>query len=150
MQTVVTTILNTLEKAGGARVTHVCLELGTSEHFTEEAVRQYFQMLTQGTPAAGAILDLAWLPATYQCLSCSQRFESTSSTGICPHCGGCGLEVARRDGCDIRQIEIVLPDREVRVSQKAIAGGLTPPHPSRQERPQVASLGQERRTFKKL
>ncbi|HEX7734621.1 MAG TPA: hydrogenase maturation nickel metallochaperone HypA [Ktedonobacteraceae bacterium] len=110
MQTVVTTILNSLEKTHGGRVTHIQLELGTSEHFTEEAVRQYFQMLTQDTPAAGAELDLIWLPAIYQCLSCLRRFESTSSTGICPHCGEVGLEVAHRDGCDIRQIEIVLPD----------------------------------------
>lgn len=113
MQTVVATILNALEKSEGARVVHVCLELGTSEHFTDEAVRQYFQMLTRDTPAEGAILDLAWLPAAYQCLSCSRRFESTSPTGICPHCGELGLEIAHRDGCSIRQIEIAMPDGEV-------------------------------------
>ena len=110
MQTVVATILTELEKAKGTRVTRVQLELGTSEHFTEEAVHQYFQILTQDTPAAGARLELAWLPATYQCLSCLQCFESTSSTGICPHCGDVGLEVAHRDGCDIRGIEVIASD----------------------------------------
>lgn len=110
MQTVVTTILSSLEKTQGARVARVQLELGTSEHFTEEAVRQYFQMLTQGTLAAEAELELTWLPATYQCLACLRRFESAAWTGVCPHCGELGLEIAHRDGCDIRQIEIVLPD----------------------------------------
>lgn len=110
MQTVVTTILAELEKAKGARVTRVQLELGTSEHFTEEAVRQYFQVLTRDTPAEEAELDLSWLPATYQCLSCLQRFESTSSAGICPHCGDVGWEIAHSDGCAIRRIEVVASD----------------------------------------
>jgi hydrogenase nickel incorporation protein HypA/HybF len=110
MQTVVATILTELEKAKGARVTRVQLELGTSEHFTEEAVRQYFQILTQDTLATGATLELAWLPATYQCLSCLLRFESTASTAVCPHCGDVGLEVAHQDGCAIRGIEVIASD----------------------------------------
>jgi hydrogenase nickel incorporation protein HypA/HybF len=111
MQAVVTTILAELEKARGDRVTRVRLELGTSEHFTEEAVRQYFHLLTRNTPAAEARLELVWLPATYQCLSCTRRFESTSSVGICPFCGDVGLEVAHCDGCEITAIDIVVPDR---------------------------------------
>lgn len=110
MQTVVTAILNSLEKKKGTRVTHVYLELGTSEHFTEEAVRQYFQVLTRDTPAEGAELELSWLSATYQCLSCTQRFESTSLAGICPHCGDVGLEVAHSDGCTLRSIDMLAED----------------------------------------
>lgn len=110
MQTVVAAILTEMDKVKGARVTCVQLELGTSEHFTEEAVRQYFQILIQDTPAAGARLELAWLSATYQCLSCLQRFESTAPTGVCPHCGDVGLEVAHRDGCALRRIDVVASD----------------------------------------
>lgn len=110
MQTIVTTILTELKKAQGVRVTRVQLELGTSEYFTEEAVRQYFQVLTRDTPAAGAELDLSWLSATYQCLSCLQRFESTSSMGVCPYCGEVGLEIAHSDGCALRSIEVVASD----------------------------------------
>lgn len=109
MQTVVTTILAAVD-GSASRVTHVQLELGTSEHFTEEAVYQYFQVLTQGTPAEGAELELSWLPATYQCLSCQQHFESTSATGICPHCGEVGLEITHSDGCAIRAIDVAVSD----------------------------------------
>ena len=110
MQKVVTTILASMENAGASRVTHVQLELGTSAHFTEEAVRQYFQALTQDTPIEGAALTLSWLPATYQCLSCQHRFESTSSTGICPHCGDVALEISHQDECYLRTIDVVSPD----------------------------------------
>jgi hydrogenase nickel incorporation protein HypA/HybF len=113
MQTVVTTILRELAKAQGVRATHIQLELGTSEHFTEEAVRQYFQVLIRDTPVEGAELELVWLPAIYQCLSCAQRFQSTASPGICAQCGDIGLEVEHQDGCTLRAMDVVPSDAEV-------------------------------------
>src|SRR6266581_2036945 len=90
MQNVVETLLASMEKAGASRVTNVQLVLSTSGHFTEEAVHLSFQALTQDTAIEGATLALSWLPATYR-LSCKHRFESTSSTGTCPHCGDVAL-----------------------------------------------------------
>lgn len=110
MQAVVTAMLDSLKTLRRCRVTLVHLEIGTSGHFTEEAVRQYFQLFTQDTAAAGARLELFWLPATYQCLSCAHRFESAISPGICPHCGDVGLEIAHQDSCAIRRIEVVADD----------------------------------------
>jgi hydrogenase nickel incorporation protein HypA/HybF len=107
MQTVVTKILATLDNVCTPQVTHIQLELGTSTHFTEEAVRQYFHVLTLGTPIEGAELELSWLPATYQCLSCQQRFESISEPGVCPHCGDIGLEVAHQESCILRSIDVI-------------------------------------------
>jgi hydrogenase nickel incorporation protein HypA/HybF len=110
MQGVINSILTAMENAGASRVTNVQLAVGASGHFTEEAVRQYFQALTQGTPIQGATLVLSWLPATYQCLSCQKRFESTSSTATCPGCGDVALEISHQDECSLRSIDVVLPD----------------------------------------
>ena len=111
MQGVVKTILASMEQAGASRVTNVELIVGTSGHFTVEAVRQYFQALTQGTPVEGATLTLSWLPATYQCLSCQHRFESTKAPATCPQCGEIALEVSHQDECSIRSIEVIVPDK---------------------------------------
>ena len=110
MQNAVKTILVALENAGVSRVTDVQLAVGTSGHFTEEVVRQYFQVLTQGTPIEGATLMLSWPPATYQCLSCQQRFENTSSTATCPQCGDVALEISHQDDCSVRSIDVVSPE----------------------------------------
>ncbi|GHO99955.1 hypothetical protein KSF_100030 [Reticulibacter mediterranei] len=110
MQRVVETILASMEQERAARVTRAELVLGTSGHFTEEAVRQYFQVLTQNTPIEGAALTLSWLPATYQCLSCQHRFESTSSPATCPLCGDVALEISHQDECFIRSIEMISQD----------------------------------------
>ena len=111
MQGVIQTILASVEHAGASRVTNVQLVLGVSGHFTEEAVRQYFQVLAQDTPIEGAVLMLSWLPATYQCLCCQHRFESTLSTATCPQCGEVALEISHQDECSIRSIEVVFPDK---------------------------------------
>jgi hydrogenase nickel incorporation protein HypA/HybF len=107
IQQVVNIILATMENAGASRVTNVQLAVGTSGHFTEEAVRQYFQALTHGTPIEGATLALSWLPATYQCLSCQQRFESTSSTAVCSQCGDVALEISHQDECFVQSIDVI-------------------------------------------
>ncbi len=112
MQGVVKTILASMERAGASRVTGVQLALGVSGHFTEEAVRQYFQLLTQDTPIDGATLMLEWLLATYQCLSCHYRFESTSATAYCPQCGDVALEISHQDECSIRSIEAISPEKK--------------------------------------
>jgi len=110
MQEVVKTILASVENAGASRVTNVQLAVGVSGHFTEEAVRQYFQVLTKDTPIEGATLALEWLPATYQCLSCQQRFESTSAEAPCPQCGDVALEISHQDECFVRTIDAITPE----------------------------------------
>jgi hydrogenase nickel incorporation protein HypA/HybF len=110
MQSVVKTILASMENAGASRVTSVQLALGTSGHFAEEAVRQYFQALTRDTPIEGANLALSWLPATYQCLSCQHRFESATPTETCPGCGDVVLEISHQDACYVETIDVVSSD----------------------------------------
>lgn len=106
MREAFTDILVSLEKTPGVQVTHVHLAMGVSRHFSEEEARQYFQMLAQSTPVEGAELELEWLPATYQCLSCSRLFESTSPRGTCRFCGDLGREVAHQDKCEVCCVDI--------------------------------------------
>jgi hydrogenase nickel incorporation protein HypA/HybF len=108
IQGIVKTILVSMEDAGASRVTNVQLVLGASGHFTEEAVHQHFQALTQNTPIEGATLALSWVPATYQCLSCQHRFESTSSMATCPQCGDMAMEISHQDVCYLSAIDVVI------------------------------------------
>lgn len=97
-----------MEQAGGSRVTGVQLVLGASGHFMEEAARQHFAALTAGTPAEGALLDISWLPVTFQCFSCLHRFESCqpAEQATCPRCGDITLETGHQDACYVSAIEV--------------------------------------------
>jgi Zn finger protein HypA/HybF involved in hydrogenase expression len=108
MQGAVSDALTALKQSGGRRVTHVYLTLGASGHLTEEAARQHFALLSQGTPVANAQLVITWLPASYQCFSCRNQFESLAPADAvaCPQCGGVALETAHQDVCWVEAIEI--------------------------------------------
>ena len=108
MQGAVSDVLDALKRSGGRKITSVYLTLGASGHLTEEAARQHFAALAQGTPAAGAELIFTWLPATYQCFSCLNQFESLAPADdvVCPECGGVALETAHQDVCWVEAIDV--------------------------------------------
>jgi hydrogenase nickel incorporation protein HypA/HybF len=108
MQGAVQTILAQMRAAGGSRVTTVELMLGACGHFTEEAARQHFAVLTTGTPAEGAVLEMFWLPATFQCFSCLHRFESCelAEQVSCPQCGDLALDIEHQDACYVSAIDV--------------------------------------------
>lgn len=103
---VITTICAEMREAGGTKITGVHLVLGASGHMTEEGARQNFAMLATGTPAADAVLDIEWRPATYRCLDCLRDFAviQVEEPVICPQCGGIALEIEHQDVCYASEI----------------------------------------------
>lgn len=119
MQGVMSAVLDSLQKAGGKRVTNVQLILGVSSHLSAGAAYQLFEVLANGTPAEHASLTIEWLPATYQCLSCQHCFESSepSSQVRCPKCGELALESAHQDICAVSAIDIVCDEEHEKVKE---------------------------------
>lgn len=114
-QGILTTALEHMRAAGAARVTALELTIGVSGHLTEEAVRQHFALLAHDTPAEGAALTFAWLPATYQCIACLSAFVSATPPAevACPFCGGSALEIKHQETYAVSAIEVAFaPDAE--------------------------------------
>ncbi len=108
MRGVVTAVLARMREEHATEVTRVKLVLGASGHLAEDAARQHFAVLTEGTPAERAQLEIEWLPATYQCFDCVHRFTSTQPPDavLCPECGGLALEIAHSDECYATDIDV--------------------------------------------
>jgi hydrogenase nickel incorporation protein HypA/HybF len=108
VQSMFSTTVEHAQAAGAKRITRIELTLGASDHFTEDVVRQHFEALASGTLAEGALLDITWLPATYQCFSCLSRFQSVdqSDSVTCPTCSGIALEIAHEDVCGVTSIDV--------------------------------------------
>lgn len=117
MQGMVQTVLACMQQSGASKVTNVQLVLGTSGHFTADAAYQHFAALTQGTAAEEASLSIQWLPATYQCFACLQRFESCEQADqvTCPQCGEVAFEIEHQDVCYVSAIDVSF-DEEKRAS----------------------------------
>jgi hydrogenase nickel incorporation protein HypA/HybF len=108
MQAVVSDITTRAEAVGGGRITKVRLLLGASGHMTAEGARQHFTMLAAGTAAENAEIEIAWVPATFQCFTCLQRFPvmAVAPSVPCPRCGEAAIEIAHEDTCAAEEIEL--------------------------------------------
>ena len=56
-----------------------------------EQIKHSFGMVSKGTPAEGAKLNITISPLRARCSSCKKEFDLSSQK--CPSCGGVGIEI---------------------------------------------------------
>jgi hydrogenase nickel incorporation protein HypA/HybF len=83
-------VLAETERAGASRIDKITLVIGELSSIIDESVQLYFNMLSEGTPAAAAVLEFKRLPATLQCRDCGHRYAKHDSRFSCPLCEGEG------------------------------------------------------------
>ena len=90
---------------GGQPVRAVRLQLGVLSGVTEDSIRFYWDLLTPGTAAAGARLEVERLPGRVECRACGRVSEVDDAFPMCPACAGVDLVVLAGDGCAIDAVE---------------------------------------------
>ena len=103
-------ILDAVERrAAGRQVTRVRVRVGALHRVVEPALDQAFSLVSEGTVAAGAAVDLVVVPATVSCADCGHQAEATDVLAVCAACGACGgadLEVAGGDELVLESIQL--------------------------------------------
>ena len=116
-QQVVRAILAEMDRRGAATVRSIDLEVGQLEGLRAEALRRAFQVEAEGTPLAGAVLNVAIARAKAFCPSCKapKSFELPwdpahgSVRLLCPDCKG-ELTLEGGRGWTVRRATMVLED----------------------------------------
>lgn len=73
--------------ASAERITGLNLVLGALSDITPDSVQFYFDMLSPGTPAAGAQLSFRQVQPAMRCRRCGTEFAWTADGENCPNCG---------------------------------------------------------------
>ena len=94
-------------KQGYSRVKAVRLEIGALSCVEKEALRFNFEVITQGSLAEGASLELLDVPGQAWCMPCGQAVEMGSLVDPCPLCGGFQVQVTGGEELQIRDLEVV-------------------------------------------
>jgi hydrogenase nickel incorporation protein HypA/HybF len=95
------------EAAGGRQITVIHLLIGELSSIIDDSVQFYFDMLSKGTVAEGAMLDFQRRPATVTCWDCGQTFEVRAPLpAACPNCGGTKMQVTGGRELRVDSIEV--------------------------------------------
>jgi hydrogenase nickel incorporation protein HypA/HybF len=94
------------ERAGGARVSVVTVEVGRLSGVVPDALRFCYDACTAGTPLEGSQLDVIETDAVAQCRTCGCESEPADFLAPCP-CGSFDLVYSRGEGLRIRHMEVI-------------------------------------------
>jgi len=94
------------ERAGGARVKRVVLEVGALTAVLPDSLRFCFDLTTEGTSIEGATLDIRRTPGRARCRACEAELVLERPFGQCA-CGGSDLDWLAGDELRIIEVELV-------------------------------------------
>ncbi|MDZ7759064.1 MAG: hydrogenase maturation nickel metallochaperone HypA [Desulfovermiculus sp.] len=89
MREVLRVVLKHAHKHGVEKVYAVRMRVGELSDLEEEWMQRYFDHLTKGSLAEGAVLKIERVPATMQCQVCGHRFHfelGSRERIVCPQC----------------------------------------------------------------
>ncbi len=106
-QGMLSVVLETAERAGGRRVLAIDVVIGDLTSIVDDSVQFYFDILSKGTLAEGAVLRFRREPGTATCLDCGHTFEVQPPLLVeCPQCHSALIRVTGGTEFYVESIEV--------------------------------------------
>ena len=80
-------------EANAKHITNLYLVVGEISTYTNDSVQFYWDDLSKGTVAEGAVLHFRSVQTEAQCMSCFTKYHPTDGEIVCPNCGGVGAKI---------------------------------------------------------
>jgi hydrogenase nickel incorporation protein HypA/HybF len=93
------------EAAKGRRVRRVTLEIGRLSGVMREAIEFSFALVAQGTPAAGALLEIREIEGRARCAECGAEFALPDFLAACV-CGSRRLAFLAGEELNIKSVDL--------------------------------------------
>jgi len=105
-QSMLNLVLEQAEKARAKEVKKINLVIGEMTGVVDECVQFYFDFLSRGTIAEGAVLAIKAVSTQVQCRGCDRLFELMEFDWTCPHCRGNNIEIVAGKELFVESIEV--------------------------------------------
>jgi len=88
------------------RITGLYLVLGQWSSIVDDSVQFYWDIISDGTIAKGAILHFRRVPVVLTCQDCGKEYQPASEDFACPECGGTNAKVKTGEEFYLESIEV--------------------------------------------
>lgn len=105
-ESIVQIIEDEAKAKGYARVRKLWLEIGPLAGIEPEALRFCFDVVTRGTLAQEASLEIIETPVLAWCLPCGEEQRLAARFDPCPACGSRQLQLTSGEELRIKQMEV--------------------------------------------
>lgn len=94
------------EGAHAVRVTQLNLVIGELSSIVDESIQFYWDIISRGTIAEGAVLSFERTPGLLRCTACGHTFSLNGYDFSCPECRGTQVVTVGGDDFRLDSIEI--------------------------------------------
>ncbi|MFC1627913.1 hydrogenase maturation nickel metallochaperone HypA [Gemmatimonadota bacterium] len=94
------------EEAGGGRITDLHLEVGRLSGVIGKFVQFYWNIVSEGTPAEGALLHFEHVELEMECLGCGTLFNPDGSDYACTACASNDVQVVNGEQFHLVSIDL--------------------------------------------
>ncbi|ADL67712.1 hydrogenase nickel insertion protein HypA [Thermoanaerobacterium thermosaccharolyticum DSM 571] len=105
-ESIVNMVSDEVKKRNINKVTKINIVLGELTGFEEDSIKFYFDVLSEGTPLYGAILNFKRVKAEFKCRNCGMIYNRENFTFKCPYCGSSGVLIEKGKELYIDSIDV--------------------------------------------
>jgi hydrogenase nickel incorporation protein HypA/HybF len=108
-ESILNIVLKHAQTNGADKVLTIGLKIGELSELVGECIQHYFDYLSKGTIAEGAVLDIERAPIIFECTECNNTFQvslSHTKDFTCPSCHGAKITLVSGREFYIKDITI--------------------------------------------
>ncbi len=106
VESILSLTLEHAQKGHAKRVVALNLVIGDMASIVDNTIQFYWDQLSEGTIAAGAVLQFNRIPAVFYCWNCGTTYQLKESNLVCPTCGGSKVSLVRGNEFRLESIDI--------------------------------------------
>ena len=110
-QSLLDTVIAAAAEHGGKRISTVRLRIGGLRQVVEESLRQAFAILSEGSIAENAAVEIDWVRSVWRCTACSRTVEADETGEHCP-CRGVQRSFEGSDDLLLTSLDLECDDED--------------------------------------
>ena len=99
-------LVDVLKREKSTRVIEINVVMGAMSGVERVPFEFAFPVAAEGTPIAGAVLNIEEVPLVLKCSDCSQETETDDLIMICPRCNSVSVEIVQGKEFLIKSMEV--------------------------------------------